>query len=326
MTATDAVPLSSLLTVVIATRDRCDQLDASLRRLLGGVDPVDRPAVVVVDNASSDDTVAHTRERHPEVTVVGLDRNEGAAARNIGAATAATEVVAFNDDDSWWAPGSLRRVAELFAGYPKLGLVAARVLVGADDRLDPVSEMMGRSPLRPSPGSDGAPGRPVLGFLACAAAVRRSAFVDVGGFSRTLFFMGEETALAVDLAAAGWDLRYRDDLVVHHRPQSAGRTPTERRIQQQRNALLTMWMRRPARRALEATVRLARDARTDPVARGALAAALRAAPATWRERRVVPPAVEDDLRVLERDQDMPTPPPASHAPADAARRTDAHAH
>lgn len=304
------VPLSSLVTVVIATRDRCDQLDASLQHLLGEVDPVERPAVVVIDNGSSDDTVDLTRERHPEVDVVCLDRNEGAAARNVGAATAATEIVAFNDDDSWWAPGSLRWVVELFSQHRTLGLAAARVLVGPDDRVDPVSEMMGHSPLAPSLGvHDAVPGRPVLGFLACAAAVRRSAFLDVGGFSRTLFFMGEETTLAVDLASAGWELRYLQDLVVHHRPQDSGRTPTARRIQQQRNALLTMWMRRPVRRAVQATVHLAREAGTDPVARGALAAAIRAAPAARRERRLPPAAVEADLRLLELDQDQSTTTP-----------------
>jgi hypothetical protein len=37
------------------------------------------------------------------------------------------------------------------------------------------------------------PGPSVLGFLACSAIVRRSAFLDVGGFDDILFFVGEES-------------------------------------------------------------------------------------------------------------------------------------
>jgi hypothetical protein len=38
---------------------------------------------------------------------------------------------------------------------------------------------------------------------ACAAVLRRDAFLQVGGFSPLLFVFGEETVLAYDLAAAG---------------------------------------------------------------------------------------------------------------------------
>ncbi|MCU1499220.1 MAG: glycosyl transferase family 2 [Acidimicrobiales bacterium] len=296
-------PLRWLVTVVIATRDRGDQLQGTLHRLLDGPDGIDRPAVIVVDNASSDDTVAATRANHPEVLVVVLDRNEGAAARNIGAATAATAVVAFNDDDSWWAPGALRQAAALFAAHPRLGLLAARVQVGPDGRVDPLSEQMAHSPLvdrDPGGGASTLPGRPVLGFLACAAVVRRSAFLEVGGFSRTIFFLGEEALVAMDLAAGGWAVRYLDGLTVHHHPRASGRVPEWRLVQQRRNALLTMWLRRPATQAWRATADLAGQARSDPVARAALLAALGAAPAARSQRRVVPVAVEADLRRLER--------------------------
>lgn len=309
--ATDAchrTPLSSLVTVVIATRDRREQLAQALHHLLDDVDAPERPAVIVVDNASGDDTVARTRSNHPDVQVLALDRNEGAVARNIGVATAATPFVAFNDDDSWWAPGGLRHVADVFDQHARLGLVAARVLFGPEARLDPVSEVMGRSPLEDGRATAAVPGCPVLGFLACAAAVRRTAFLEAGGFSRTLFFYGEEAVLAMDLAAAGWALRYDDRLVVHHHPVGYGRAPRARVVQQRRNELLTAWMRRPATRALQPTIDLVRDARADPAARAALASAARAAPSAWRERRVVPPEVEADLRLLERPE-VPGPQP-----------------
>lgn len=48
----------------------------------------------------------------------------------------------------------------------------------------------------PLPAEAGLPGRPVLGFLACGAVVRKTAYLEVGGFSDFLFFIGEEGLLA----------------------------------------------------------------------------------------------------------------------------------
>ncbi|NVI85718.1 glycosyltransferase family 2 protein, partial [Actinomadura sp. BRA 177] len=125
---------------------------------------------------------------------------------------------------------------------PRTALLAARVLIGEEERLDPVSAQMAEAPLgRPG----GLPGPAVLGFLACSVIVRRDAFLDAGGFSDVLHFAGEEELLALDLAAAGWGLAYVPELVVHHHPSKTGRDPAGRRRREIRNRLLTAWLRRP---------------------------------------------------------------------------------
>jgi GT2 family glycosyltransferase len=293
MTGTGPAP-ESRTTVVVATRDRRDQLLVALGHL---TTLPEAPLVMVVDNGSSDATPEAVRAAFPAVTVIALDRNEGSAARNIGATTATTPFVAFADDDSWWSPGSLARAAELMDAHPDVGLLAARVLIGSEQRLDPTSVAMAEGQLDDDRLE--LPGRPVLGFLACAAVVRRGAFLDAGGFSRLLFFLGEEALLAWDLAARGWALRYVDELVAHHHPVPSGRDPRERRILQQRNALLATWLRRPAGPALRVTARATGRALVDPTTARGLARALRQAPTVRRERRVVPPEVEGAVRRLE---------------------------
>ncbi|HEX6471263.1 MAG TPA: glycosyltransferase [Streptosporangiaceae bacterium] len=270
------------VTTVVATRDRA----AELRRTL----PRHRAPVIVVDNASSDDTAGVARAAGARL--IRLPGNLGAAARNVGVEAAATPYVAFADDDSWWEPGALDRAAAILDAHPRAAVLAARVLVGPANRLDPVSAGMARAPLgRP----DDLPGPAILGFLACGVVVRRSAFLDVGGFSAALHFGGEEELLALDLAAAGWGLAYVPELLVHHHPSGLGRAAAARRRRMARNRLLTAWLRRP----LPVLARTALASLASRDARGGAVDALLSLPALALARRPLPAEVEAARRRLD---------------------------
>jgi GT2 family glycosyltransferase len=273
------------------TRDRRDQALDTVRRL---TDLPGSPAVIVVDNGSSDDTVTALQTQCPSAQVISLGANAGAAARTLGVRAARTPYVAFSDDDSWWAPDALTRAADHFDAAPRLAVLAARILVGPSQQLDPVCQEMANSPL---PVAEDLPGPSLLGFVACGAVVRRSAYLQVGGFHPIVFFLGEETVLAQDLAAAGWGLAYLDDVVAHHHPQP-GPTRVGRHRLELRNRLLSSWLRRPPSVALRDSGALLRQAH-EPAARGAFLDAARRLPQVLRSRRVLPAEVEAAVRLLE---------------------------
>jgi len=276
---------------VIATRDRRQRLLETLARLRA---LPDQPPIVVADTGSSDGTQAAIAREFPEVDLFQCAPRVGSAARTLGARAARTPLVAFSDDDSWWAPGALRRASEHFTRHPRLGLLAPRILVEPGERLDPTCGEMRDGPLAVA---DALPGPPVLGFLGCGAVVRRDAVLACGGFHRHFGFGGEEQLLAIDLAAAGWDLAYVDDVIAHHEPEPGPRG--WQGASELRNRIWTAWLRRPLPRAARLTVRLVAAERGRGVR--ALLAALGGAPWVLRERRVVPPQVERSLRALEVD-------------------------
>jgi GT2 family glycosyltransferase len=273
------------VTVVVATRDRRDELVRSLGR--------HEAPVIVVDNGSRDGSVAAVAALFPDADLVVLDRNRGAPARNLGVERARTPYVAFADDDSWWAPGALARAADLLDAHPRLGLLAGRILVGPSQQPDPVCAQMEVAPLGCEPDL---PGPSILGFLACGAVVRRAAFLDAGGFDDVVFFCGEEERLALDMAAAGWGLAYAGDVVAHHHP-SPSRDPFGRQALSVRNQLLTAVLRRPwpvvGRQVAAAT-------RHDRASRAGLRAALPRAPRAVVRRRRLPAAVEQAARRVSR--------------------------
>jgi N-acetylglucosaminyl-diphospho-decaprenol L-rhamnosyltransferase len=139
------------------------------------------------------------------------------------------------------------------------------------------------------------PGSPVRCFVACGAVARRSAVLDCRGFHVRYEFGREEELLALDLAAAGWELAYVEDVVAHHEPASGPRSWHGQR--ELRNRVWSGWLRRPLPRAIGLTGEVAARHGGDGVR--ALLAALPGIPWVVRERRVVPPDVERSLRLLE---------------------------
>jgi GT2 family glycosyltransferase len=178
------------------------------------------------------------------------------------------------------------------------------MLVGVDERPDPICALMADSPL----GRDeDLPGPSVLGFLACGAVVRRDAYLAAGGFDDVVFFMGEEERLALDLVTLGWGLAYVDQVVAHHHP-SPSRDSVERQARAARNRLLTMLMRRPWPVVLAA---LRDDLRAGRAGRMAVRQTVVRLPRALRRRRRVPAHVEAARRLLDA--------PAAPAPAAAGR-------
>jgi GT2 family glycosyltransferase len=283
------------ISIVVLTHRRPLELARSLRHLCALPEQV---PVLVVDNGSNDDTCAMLSREFPQVTVIKADRNLGAAGRNLGATRVMTPYVAFSDDDTWWAPGSLTLAVDLLDRYPQVAALTARVLVGPEHTEDPTCTQMAASPLSHS---DPLPGKPILGLLAGASVFRRDAFLAAGGYQPKFFLGGEETLLALDLASKGWTLVYVPALTVFHYP-SAMRNLERRRKLLTRNAVWSAWLRLPASLAITRTVKLAPDVWRDAGGIRGWWETLRGLPWALRHRRVIPPEVEAMWRLLERSE------------------------
>lgn len=283
------------VTVVLLTHQRPVELDATLAALRA---LPERPPVIVVDNASRPGTVAQVVAGLEGVSLVRSERNLGAAGRNLGVAQVATPYVAFCDDDTAWAPGSLARAADVLDAHPDVHVISARVRVGAEAREDPTCRRMRDSPLdRGRP-----PGPGLVSFMAGACVMRTDAFRAVGGYEPRLFLGAEEWLMALDVAARGGRLVHVTEVVTHHHPSRTARDPAGRHAAVARNRLWIAWMRLPARLAW----RESREAWREAVANGVAARVLREAlaGAAWAlaRRRVVPREVVARIEAVRRHE------------------------
>lgn len=272
------------ISVVVLTHERPDELARMLRRLMA---LPEQPQVIVVDNASQPGSVELVLRDHPQVEAVRCEQNRGAAGRNAGVALVRTPYVAFCDDDTWWAPGALRRAADLLDAHHGVAALSARVLVGEAEREDPACDAMVHSPLD----SSGLPGPALIGFMAGAVVMRTAAFHAVGGYEPRFFLGAEEWLMALHFPARGWHIVYAHDVVTHHHPSPTARDPTRRHIVASRNRLWIVWMRLPVAIAGRFSLRMFRDIARTGMLQPVLREALAGLPWVLRERVVVPPRV-----------------------------------
>jgi rhamnopyranosyl-N-acetylglucosaminyl-diphospho-decaprenol beta-1,3/1,4-galactofuranosyltransferase len=116
---------------VVVAYNRRDLLIEVLDALAGQTAPV--AAIVVVDNASTDDTAAVVRERYPHVDLVSVARNTGGAGGfAIGAARAvvrqSADLVWLMDDDTVPTPSALEALLSSVGDDPRVTIAGSRVV------------------------------------------------------------------------------------------------------------------------------------------------------------------------------------------------------
>lgn len=104
--------------VIVCTRNRSASLAEACEAILAIDFPTDRWEMIVVDNMSTDDTLAVAQalaEKYPDLVRVLQESEIGlSAARNAGVRAARGEVIAFIDDDAFPEPGWLQALVDVF--------------------------------------------------------------------------------------------------------------------------------------------------------------------------------------------------------------------
>ncbi len=215
--------MSASATVVIPNWNGLAHLDECLTSLRRQSCAPSR--VIVVDNASTDDSAALVRDRFSEVEWVQMPTNGGfASAVNEGIRRADTPYVALLNNDTATEPEWLAELITSLELHQDYDIAASRMVLYHDRRrmnaagdvyslpravgknrgiLQPVDRF--NSPCR------------VLGACAGAALYRRSLFDDIGLFDEDFFLMSEDTDINIRALIAGRKCMYVPTAIVYHK-------------------------------------------------------------------------------------------------------------
>ncbi|MDN4614426.1 glycosyltransferase [Leifsonia sp. F6_8S_P_1B] len=192
---------------------------------LGRLDwPADRLEIVVVENASGDDSAERLRREAPHVVLVESKENLGfAGGCNLGVRNASGEYIAFlNNDakpDAAWVSAAVAR----FESSDRVGAVASRVLDWDGEKVDYIGSAMtwfgqGYKPLtaQPVPTTPDVP-KDVLFGTGSAMFVRRSVYEQLGGFDERYFMFFEDVDLGWRLNLLGHRYVYEPASLAYHK-------------------------------------------------------------------------------------------------------------
>lgn len=223
--------MTPTVAVCITTHNRRAELERTLAALAQSVPPPHE--ILVAADGCTDGTVEWLRKEHPGVQLFAHDRAMGSIpSRNELATACHSEVFVSFDDDSYPLERDFfARVAEMFERHPRLAVASF------PQRTDEYPESL----TAPSFG----PSKFVGSFANSGAAIRRAAFIELGGYPGFFFHAYEEPDLALRCAAAGWQVRHETSLTVRHHFTATQRNEMRTHQRHARNELWSVLLRCP---------------------------------------------------------------------------------
>ncbi|MES4787379.1 MAG: glycosyl transferase family 2, partial [Nitrospiraceae bacterium] len=199
-------PMLSRISVVVCTHNRAECINTALQSLQRQTLPSNFYEILLVDNASTDNTYQEVRRwaaTTPNLRYVCEHRLGLSFARNTGALLSTTPYIAYMDDDAYADPQWLESIVEAFENSKKfIGVVGGRVWLdwgGAPPSWLPQQYWSLYTYL--DQGNQGhflSPGEYLVG---ANMAFHRATLLDQGGFATYLgrkgrnLLSGEESAL-----------------------------------------------------------------------------------------------------------------------------------
>jgi len=220
------------IAVVIINHNTCQ----NLRECLATVEGEHASEVVVVDNASTDNSVEIVKNEFPETRLFSNKSNSGyGSAANQAITRCNAPYVLLLNSDTCLHPGSLRALCAYLDEHPKAAIVGPR-LINTDGSLQPscysfptpfqvfleettLNRFIGHIPviadnhLRTWSHTSS---RIVPWVLGAALAIRRQSFDAVGGFDTSFFMFAEEIDLCYRLLTAGWQTHFTPAATITH--------------------------------------------------------------------------------------------------------------
>jgi GT2 family glycosyltransferase len=237
------------VSVLVLNYNSLDHLPTSLAALYNLDYPADRLEILLVDNDSTDESVAWVKANYPQARLVANGANLGfAGGNNAGAAAAESDWLAILNPDVRVRPDWLREMIRPIQQDPTITCVASKMLNWegtAVDFADAAINFMGWGN-QPGLGSHHLDrfdqSKPFLFACGGAMLIRRDIFLEAGGFDPDYFAYFEDVDLGWRLWLLGHTVVYAPRAVVYHRHHGSWQTVSDakRWLLAERNTLYTI--------------------------------------------------------------------------------------
>jgi GT2 family glycosyltransferase len=241
------------LSIVIVSYSAWADLERCLQSLEAA--PPAETEVIVVDNASTDDSPYHLRRR-TDVRLIELPDNRGfAAACNVGIRASRSDLILLLNSDTIVPAGAIDRLRTVLASNPTVAVVGPRLVDGAgraelsfgammspfaEIRQQRIMRALGRGDLEARTRVEAMTRREQLTDWVSGACllVRRTAAEEVGLLDERFFLYAEDVDFCAAIRAKGWQVLFTPAAeIVHIRGRSGSSDPAATRDAYRRSHL-----------------------------------------------------------------------------------------
>lgn len=168
---------------------------------------------IVVDNASTDNTVLYLRRYFPDVKIIRMTRNLGIFSKNLGFKNALGEYLIAFDSDVVINNDCVEKFVQKLKKNKNLGIACASVYEQETKRyLGPNRSLNGNNRV----------GYEVFFFNGSAIAITKELFKKVGGYSKDYFICLEELEWATRVLECGYNVCCFTDIIVYNKKSTKG--------------------------------------------------------------------------------------------------------
>jgi len=186
--------------------------------------------IILVDNGSTDESVALTQQEFPEVKILALGRNLGlTGAINRGISIAQGEIIVPLNNDTEVAIQWAQALVDTLKQHPSAGIVASKMLLfDQRDTLHSAGDGFGTDGIPINRGvwqtDSGQFDQDIYIFGGCGGAVayRRTMLNEIGLFDEDLFMYLEDVDLNWRAQLAGYKVVFAPNAVVYHHLSATG--------------------------------------------------------------------------------------------------------
>lgn len=204
---------------------------------------VDSLELIVVDNASQDDSVAILRAAHGEhITLIENRENLGfGRANNLAAAVAQGEfLLLINPDAQLQDNNAVAALAAFMEANRQVGIAGPEIHEPSKHKyVPPRKTYPGQRRLKFTPGLASLPGE-IAWLLGACLMLRKSTFQQIQGFDPDFFLYGEDTDICLRVRKAGYTIGYCGAAKITHigSASETGAMPLEKFLRKERGFYL----------------------------------------------------------------------------------------
>lgn len=219
-----------VVSVIILNYNGREHLETCLPSLMELNYPRDKLEIIVVDNASTDDSIPWLKQKYPDLKLLVNSANVGfARGNNLGASIALGSYLAFLNTDTRVDNDWLLALSQTIASEADVACAGSVMLNWTGDDIDYAGRPDDAMDLYPGHAKDtlatlqSAGDVPMLFASGGAMLVRRDVFLSLGGFDEYYFLYCEDVDLGWRLWLRGYRVLRSTRSIVFHKREGSSR-------------------------------------------------------------------------------------------------------